>query len=575
MWRLDIISTPKSFVAGCSLDSNRPSLHCYHPYFIFLRNSALKIESTPLEDQQVKLKVEIEPDQLESAKHRAARNIAKRTKIPGFRPGKAPYNIVERFAGQSAILEEAIELLVNEVYPKAIDEAGLKPYGPGKLENIPTTEPPTFEFVVPLEAEVNLGDYKTIRIPYELKPISDAEVERVLQNMREQQAVLEPVDRPAQEGDQVSVKVSAERKNAKEGETPTLIRERSVSIVIRPEKQEDQEAAGQEWPYPGFSRQLIGLKAGDEKTVEYTFSEDSPFELFRGTQAEYHVIVENVKSRTLPELNDELAQSQGEYENLEALRTEIRKQLEQRAQNEYNEEYDDKIFEALSTDAQVKYPPQMLDQEVDSMIHSLENRLGQQNMDMETYLKMRQITKEDLSKETRPLAETRLTRFLMLSEISKRENVQIAPEAIQNETINTMNMLFGNMPPKEQRKALTQDMIMSLTSTVTADMMIQETLNRLRSIAKGEADQSPVEEAAELPAAEAVLSAEEAQIIESQTATEGETVAQVENLDETVHDELTQSEESPVENQAAEENQANTQKPARRKSSKRKKTEQD
>jgi trigger factor len=172
----------------------------------------LKIDKQFTEDHQAKLTVELEPQNLEEAKHRAARKIAQKVKIPGFRPGKAPYPVVLRTVGEAAVLDEAMEILVNERYPKIIEESGIQPYGPGSLENIQKLDPPTLEFLVPLDAEVTLSDYHALRFPYELKPITEEEVDQTIEDLQDRMAVLEPVDRPAQEGDQVFIHLSSERK---------------------------------------------------------------------------------------------------------------------------------------------------------------------------------------------------------------------------------------------------------------------------------------------------------------------------------------------------------------------------
>jgi trigger factor len=213
------------------------------------RIPALKIEKQFQEDHQVKLRVEADPEQLEEARRRAARAIAKRTKIPGFRPGKAPFHIIERSVGPAAIFEEAVELLVDDLYPKAIDEAEIQPYGPGQLEGIPSNDPLVFEFLIPLKAEVELGDYHSISIPYEMEPIGEEDVEKILQNMRSQQAVLEPVERAAQPGDEVSLRIKGQRQDPDTEDWQELIREMPAPVVIDPDNPENQD----EWPFPGFS----------------------------------------------------------------------------------------------------------------------------------------------------------------------------------------------------------------------------------------------------------------------------------------------------------------------------------
>lgn len=446
----------------------------------------MKIEQKTLEDQQVKLTVEVEPEKLEAAKHKAARKIAQRAKIPGFRPGKAPYAIVERFAGEAAILEDAVELLVQELYPQIIDEAGIKPYGPGQLEKIVSTEPPTFEFIVPLDAEVELPDYRAIREPYELAPVDEKEVERVVENLRQQQAVIEPVERAAQEGDEVTVKLSGRRLEVAEGGSDLLVRERSMPVVILPENSEKDQDTGEEWPFPGFSRNLIGLSVGDEKTIEYTFPESSNFEQLRGQKSQFQVKVEAVKSRTVPDLTDEVSQSIGEYENVEALYKDVRNRLEERNRQEYNETYDEKVMDALLKDVKVKYPPQMMENELETVLHQLEDRLGDQKIDMNTYLKSRDMDLEALKKELTPTAETRLKKMLTIYEIAQTEKIQVSNEAVQKETLDTLNMYYNSLDPKQAKKGPSREMVSGLMNNITADLLVKNTTDRLRRIAKGE-----------------------------------------------------------------------------------------
>ena len=148
----------------------------------------MNIEKTFTDDHQVNLKVTIDDARLDEAKQRAARKLAKRTSIPGFRPGKAPYHVIARTVGDAAILQEAVDLILDEDYSKIIDEAGINPYSSGALNNIPSMEPLTLEFTVPLEAETTLGDYKSVRFPYDLEPVSDENVTAYLEDLRERMA---------------------------------------------------------------------------------------------------------------------------------------------------------------------------------------------------------------------------------------------------------------------------------------------------------------------------------------------------------------------------------------------------
>ena len=444
----------------------------------------MKIETSPLEDHQVKLTVEVEPDLMEDAKQRAGRKLAKQVKIPGFRPGKAPYAMVVRHVGEPAILEEATEILVNDIYPKVIDESGVNPYGPGSLENIVSMDPPTFEFVIPLKATVELPDYKSIRVPYGLKETTGEDVERVIANLRDRQAVQEPVERSAQEGDMVYLHLSGQRLGAEEGKDPTLVKDREMQVVIQTETANNPE----EWPFPGFSRELIGLSAGEEKDLSHTFSEESVYESLRGVNAEFHAKVDEVKSRTLPEVNDEFAQTVGDYASLEDLRSKIKEDLQEHERDSYNQDYDQRVIDAVAEGAAIKYPPQMLDREIESVIDSLKDRLAQQNLDLDLYLKTRQMDMQALREETRPVAEERLKKTLVLMELSDAEAIKVNADEVQSETTRTLEAMARMLPEKDVRRLSGRDAVSNLVGNIMMDMVTHRTLDRMRDIARGLAE---------------------------------------------------------------------------------------
>ncbi len=462
----------------------------------------MKIEQIPQEDHQVKLVVEFEPAQFEDFKQRAARQLARRVKIPGFRPGKAPYPIILRNIGEPAIVDEAIDLLIKELYPQVIEESGIQPYGPGSLENIASLDPLKLEFIVPLRATVELGDYQSLRLPYEPKPVPDNEVDDVLARLQDQNALSEPVERPAQEGDNVYIRLKGTRQSA-EGETSPLVNETTVPVIIEAESKDTSN----EWPFPGFSRQLIGLSKGEEKTIQYTYPEDSSYENLKGVQAEFHLQVEEVKSHVLPEWNDDFAKTVSEYNTLDELRDAIRKDLEEMQLRDYHSEYDDKALEEVAKISTIEFPSRMLEHEIDDIIERLKERLAQQRMDFDLYLKSRNIDETALREEYKPVAITRLQKSLSLIELSSKEDIHIHPEELQEETVKTMDQLNRNLSAAEARKLNQKEVVSGLVGNIMADMMARQTTERLREIASGGAfhrttTEELVESAAE-PAAEA------------------------------------------------------------------------
>ena len=456
----------------------------------------MKIETEIQEDHQAKLTVEVESELMDDMKRRAARKIARRVKIPGFRPGKAPYQVIIRQVGEGAVVEEALEMLVDDIYPKALEEAKINPYGPGTLEKVDSPDHPILEFVVPLEAEVTLGDYRSLHRPYEPVEVTEEDIDDVIQNLRERQALIEPVERPANQGDLVTTRISATRKNIEEDQDPVLIRERSVPIVVREagilksseteSEDADNEKDPEEWPFPGFSNYLVGMSANEEKTVDYTYPEDSEIEGFRGIEAVFNITVETVKSRNLPDLDDDFVSSLGDYENLEALRSAIRTSLKDQAEQRYNESYDEQILDSAIEQTKYKYPPQMLEDEIDNIVKDVTRNLEQQGLDMDLYLKTRDLDMDGLREELKPTAEKRLKRDLFLFEMAQAEKLSVEEEELETEASSTMDYLTRVLPDKEARKLAKKDVYSNLVGNIMVDLLSRKAMDRFRAICKGE-----------------------------------------------------------------------------------------
>jgi trigger factor len=459
----------------------------------------LKVETQFLENHQAKIVAELDAEALNTAKQRAARQLAKQAKIPGFRPGKAPYNVIERVIGGEAILDSAVELLLKENYAAIVEEAGVEPYGAGVLDEIASKEPPIFHFTVPLRPEATLGDYRSLRRPYELPTVSDDDVQNVIRNLQERQAIIEPVERPIAGGDQVTAKFSAQRTKVVDGQSAEIIAERSQPFDIAFEGDDTTN----EWPFPAFSQNLLGMSAGDEKTFTYIYPEDYDYEALRQVEAEFHVAIEDVKTRTLPELNDEFAQSFGDFATIDDLKARIRENIEHQNQHEYDDAYTESLFDELAAQSTVKYPPKMLENEIDVMMDEITANLKQRGMDIETYLKSRQMDEQALRDEVRPSAEKRIQRSLLLIEISRQEDVKVDPNAVQMQAYQTMNQITQNLTGKDLRRANSKEFISNLVQNVTVEMYNQATVERLRAIAKGEI------EAQELAATTAAIAAAE------------------------------------------------------------------
>ena len=433
----------------------------------------------------MQLTVEVEADQMEANKRRAAKQVARRGKIPGFRPGKAPYDVIVRYYGEAAIVEQAMDLLVDEIYPKILEEAEIQPAAAGSLEKIEELDPPKLIFKVPLAPEIDLGDYRSLRLPYKYSAPGKKELEAALTDFQRMYATTETVERAAELEDYVLVDVKGERTKPKEEEDRAAALSRNgYALVVRKETRDD------DWPYPGFSKELVGMKTGDIKTVKHKFPKDDPDESLRGETVNFEVTMKTVRSITLPELDDELAKMTGQYETLNDLKEALKSDLEARAKDEYDDEYFVELIDKIKAGAAIKYPPQVVEHEAEHVLEDLQNRLSQQGLDLETYFKMRQTTKEQfIEDEAKPVAIKRLERSLILDQLAREEKIEVDENSLQNEFGQTLTELqYQGLDLNKVRggKRGQQQMAEAIAMQSANRLVTRRTLDRIKAIATGE-----------------------------------------------------------------------------------------
>jgi len=202
-------------------------------------------------------------------------------------------------------------------------------------------------------------------------------------------------------------------------------------------------------------------------------------------EAEFTWQVESVKERTLPELNDSFVSSMGDFENLDIFRENIRETLESQSRKNIDREYNNEILEQAVQQASFKYPPQMLENEIDQIVDELKNNLDRQNLDLDLYLKTRNLDMVGLRDELTPQAEQRLRSTVFLLELARAEDIQIAPEEINDETENTIRLLKRTLPEKEAQRLNDKDVLNNLIGNVVADLLIKRSMERLQDICSG------------------------------------------------------------------------------------------
>jgi trigger factor len=448
----------------------------------------LKIEKKDLENCQVQLTIELEDDRLKGAMRSAAKRLGKKSKIAGFRPGKAPYDVLLRKFGEDYIFEEALEKLGQEAYREALEHSEIEPYASGTLDEVISREPLVLQYTIPLEPAVDLGSYRDVRIAYETPVIEDEAVDRVMEDLRQRQALIEPAERPAGLSDVVMVDIKAELLEDEDQGEKTLLNNEGVSILV------DEET---NWPVPGISEHLLGLEAGQEISFEYTFTDDYDNEKLRNKKASFNIACLEVKSRLVPEWTNDLAKSIGDYEDLVDLRMNVRKDLLAEAERQTESSHTQEVVNTVVEGASVSYPPILLQHELNDMLLNLTEQLRYQKLSLEDYLKVENKTYEDLVEELEPTAKERVVRALVLGKVIHAESIEVEDSEIDAE-IDRIIERFEDRSD-EAREIFDNP---SGRNKISLDLLSNKAIERLVAIAKGEADQPTETEAEPIRASE-------------------------------------------------------------------------
>ncbi len=434
----------------------------------------MKLEKTIQDDHQVRIVVEIEAQQFQAARRQAVRRLSERDPIPGFRPGKAPYELVRRHYGEEAIYQETVALLLDELYPKILEEAKIEPAAPGVLEGVEGQDTPRLILRVPLFPEVELGDYHSIRLPYQFTPPGPEKTALTLERLRRAFASTQTVEREAQEGDFVLVDLKS---------THPSLTGTDLGLVIEADPEDTL-------PFPGFALQLLGMRAGETKTIRHTFPPDYEDKNLAGQSVEIEASLKAVHTLILPELNDDFARMVGKFDSLEALKAELATRIEAYEHDRYDNEYYHKLLDLLKEKASIKYAPQTVQHEAKHVVGDFKLHLAKEGLDLETYYKMRNTDAKRFFEEVAmPIARQRLEHSLIIEEISRREEIDIDEVSLEEEIANVIaDLEVHGMSLKSilEKKKGRQPTIEAIVYESASRLQKRRTLERLKAIATGE-----------------------------------------------------------------------------------------
>ncbi|NJH84127.1 trigger factor [Staphylococcus agnetis] len=377
------------------------------------------------------LQVTVPAEEVDKALDQAFKKVVKQINVPGFRKGKVPRPIFEQRFGVEALYQDAVDILLPKAYSNAVEEAGINPVDQPEIEVTQIEKGKEFKFdaTVTVEPEVELGDYKGLEIEKQNTELADEEVEETIQQRLEAMADM----------------VVKEDGKVEEGDTVNL----DFDGYVDGEQFEGGQADGYDLEIgsgmfiPGFEEQLVGLAVGEEKDVEVTFPEEYHAEELAGKPATFKTKINEIKSKEVPELDDELANElDSEANTVDEYKENLRKQLAENKATEAENTQKEEAITKATDNAKVDIPNAMIKTEEDRMVQEFAQRLQQQGLNLETYFQISGQSEEDLRGQMKEDAEQRVKTNLTLAAIADAENIKATDEDVEKE-LETMSAQFG------------------------------------------------------------------------------------------------------------------------------------
>jgi trigger factor len=380
--------------------------------------AGVSTKTTELDDSRVRVDVQVPAEALESALRSAAADLGREIRVPGFRSGKVPPEVVLRQVGREAVMDEALRRGLPAWYEEAVADAGITTVGDPQLDLSDLPEkglPLAFTIEVGVVPPAKLGEYKGLEVGRREPSVDPQEVQAELERMRESLASLDTVERAAAEGDFVVIDFlgSVEGEPFEGGEARGHLVELGGDRLI-----------------PGFEEQLQGVSAGDERKVEVAFPDEYQAEHLAGRDAVFEVQVKEVKEKRLPELDDDFAIEAGGFDSLQELRAELEERIGQADARAIETEFREAAVDAAVAASTIEIPHELVHAKAHDMWHRTARRMASQGIDPQQYLTMTGKTEEEVATEAEPDAEQALKREAVLAEIVKAEGIEVSDEEV-------------------------------------------------------------------------------------------------------------------------------------------------
>ncbi|MBI3742070.1 MAG: trigger factor, partial [Chloroflexi bacterium] len=425
----------------------------------------MNIKTEQTNDAKAIVTVEVDEERVQGAMRLAAQHVSRARPLAGFRPGKAPYEIVERTFGKDYLREHAIDDLAQEIYKQILRDEKIPAYAAGQLE-IAQPEPLILRYTIPTRPVVMLGDYRAIHLQPQPIAVTEDEVTKTIDQIRREHATLAPVERAVQSGDVLTVNLKGGFQDKDPVDSQGLV----VTV--------DKESSTFPWV-----DQLIGAMLNETRNVAYTYPADDLPDL-AGKTASYAVTITEHKEQQLPPLDDDLAKLVGKFETLAQLMTQLRADLREQKKNEEENRFADQVIDAIIAQSQIVFPEIMLNDQIDQEISREQRFATQLGMAWDKYLEMTGKSGAKLREEMKPRAENKIKRLLTVLELVKAENIEVTREEVLAEIDRQVAYAVANGAKEPQaRKQLNNA---ATRRDLELNLKMRLAVDRVTARAKGE-----------------------------------------------------------------------------------------
>ncbi len=400
----------------------------------------MKVKVENVEKNVVQLEIEVDAAKFEEGMQQSYKKNVSKFNVPGFRKGKAPRNIIERYYGEQALYDDAINIVCSEAYDNAIEENNIQPVDRPEIDivQIGNKENLIFTAKVTVKPEVELGAYMGVEVKKAEANVTDEDVENEFNKVVEKNARLVSVtDRPIQSGD-----------------TAVIDFEGFIdSVPFEGGKGEDYSLViGSGTFIPGFEDQLIGKNVADDVDVNVSFPEEYGKEDLNGKEALFKVLVKEIKVKELPTVDDEFAKDISEFDTLEEYKKDLRNKLEESAKNKAERDNEESVIQAVVENATVDVPNVMVEKHIDAMARDFDMRLRYQGLDLQRYMEMMGTDFEGFREQFRERAANEVKIQLVVEKIGQVENVEATDADVEEEITKTAEAY--KQPAEELKKTL-------------------------------------------------------------------------------------------------------------------------